>query len=156
MFSRDELPNWAEGVTALGAVITLVALAFAAIQIRHVSRQMHRDFEMQYLLRFWALMDRRSRRFRLSNKTTRDDRILLKEYLSLCEDQIALRGLARVTDDTWSYWSRDIRGMCTSAPVGREIDRAGHAAYPHVRRLLADSEYDPLRYGKMRRRWQGL
>lgn len=155
MFSSD-LPNWAEGVTALVAVITLVAVGLAAVQIRFVNRQMHREFEMQYLLRFWQLMDRRSPRLKSGGKPTRTDRLLLREYLTLCEDQVQLRGLGRVTDHTWSYWSRDIRGMCGSSPVSEQLAREELNAFPNVRRLIASESYDPLRQGLLRRHWGGL
>lgn len=155
MFST-ELPNWAEGVSALVAVVTLVAVALAAAQIRFVNRQMHREFEMQYLLRFWQLMDRRSAKLKSGGRPTRSDRLLLGEYLTLCEDQIALRSLGRVTDHTWSYWSRDIRGMCSSPPVAGHLARERPNLFPHLRCLLASDSYDPLRKGRAARHWSGL
>lgn len=150
------LPNWAEAITAALSVATLLAVVLAAIQVRHVNRQMHRDLEMQYLLRFWTLMDRRSEKFMLAGRPTRSDRLILREYLGLSEDQSALRSLGRVTDHTWEYWGRDIRAMCASVPVKEEIYRSAHTDYPHLRRLLADKEYDPLRRGRAWRLWQGL
>lgn len=155
MFSGD-LPNWADGVTALVAVITLAAVVLAAVQIRFVNRQMHREFEMQYLLRFWQLMDRRSAKLKSGRGPTRADKLLLGEYLTLCEDQIALRGLGRVTDHTWNYWSRDIRGMCSSAPVAEQLAREDPSHFPHLMCLLASASYDPLRKGRVRRHWSGL
>lgn len=155
MFS-GELPNWAEGVTALVAVVTLIAVVLAAVQIRFINLQMHREFEMQYLLRFWQLMDRRSAKLKSGGKPTRADRLLLGEYLTLCEDQIELRGLGRVTDHTWSYWSRDIRGMCGSDPVAGQLAREELSSFPHVRCLLASDTFDPLRKGRVRRHWSGL
>ena len=143
-------------MTAIISAITLIAVLLAAVQIRHVNRQMHRDFEMQYLVRFWVLMDRRSKRLRLKGVISREDRIVLQDYLSLCEDQIALRGLGRVTDHTWDYWRRDIRRMCLGAPTAAEISRASLASYPQVRHLLADPDYDPLEQGRISRFWRGL
>lgn len=152
----DGLPNWAEALTALLSVFTLVAVILAAIQIRHVNRQMHRELEMQYLLRFWTLMDRRSGRLKAKGRTSRADRVLLGEYLSLCEDQIQLRELGRVTNHTWRYWSRDIRAMCASDPVNNEVRGADQADYPLLRQLLSDKDYDPLDTGWVRRLYQGL
>lgn len=155
MFSHNP-PNWAEAVTAIISLFTLLAVGLAAIQIRHVNRQMHRELEMQYLLRFWQLMDRRSRTLRLKMRTTRDDRVLFQEYLGLCDDQVQLRSLGRVTDHTWAYWKRDIRAMCVSPPVAKELARSNIEAYPHLRSLLALSTYDPLTRSRMWRVWNGL
>lgn len=151
-----EPPNWAEALTAIVAAVTLVAILLAAVQIRHVNRQMHRELEMQYLLRFWGLMDRRSEKFRLRGKLTRSDRLLVQDYLGLCEDQIGLRRLGRVTDHTWSFWRDDIGAMCSSVPIHNEICCAPQGRYPHLRRLLSDNEYDPLNRGLVWRLWQGL
>lgn len=152
----SEGPNWAEALTALLSVATLLAVILAAVQIRHVNRQMHRELEMQYLLRFWTLMDRRSEKFKVRGRPTRADKVLLQEYLGLCEDQNQLRSLGRVTDHTWSYWSRDIRAMCSTSAVKDELARADQADYPHVRRLLLDGAHEPLLRGRAWRFWQGL
>lgn len=151
-----QAPNWAEALTAIVGAITLFAILLAAVQISHVNRQMHRELEMQYLLRFWGLMDRRSEKFKLKGNATRADRLLVQDYLSLCEDQIGLRRLGRVTDHTWSFWRDDIRVMCSSAPIHKEICRASQESFPHLRRLLTDAEYDPLNRGRIWRLWQGL
>ena len=150
------LPNWAEAATALLSVATLLAVVLAAVQIRHVNRQMHREFEMQYLLRFWTLMDRRSMRYKRAGRPTRADEVLVHEYLDLSEDQCALRALGRVTDHTWAYWARDIRAMCSSKPMRGAMCRATPAEYLHLRRLAADSKYDPLGRGWVWRHWRGL
>lgn len=152
----SELPNWADALTALLSLVTLLAVVLAAVQIRHVNRQMHRELEMQYLLRFWTLMDRRSEKFKVRGRPTPADRVFLQEYLGLCEDQNELRSLGRVTDHTWSYWSRDIRAMCSSVPVKDALSRADQVDYPHLRRLLLDQTYDPLLRGRTWRFWQGL
>lgn len=149
-------PNWAEALTAVLSLATLFAVALAAVQIRHVNRQMHRELEMQYLLRFWVLMDRRSDKFMLKGIPTRADKILFQEYLGLCEDQIALRSLGRVTDHTWSYWSRDIRAMSSTEHVSQQLALSDREQYVHLRRLLIDEGYDPLRRRKLWRLSHGL
>lgn len=149
-------PNWAEALTAVLSLATLFAVALAAVQIRHVNRQMHRELEMQYLLRFWVLMDRRSEKFMLKGIPTRADKILFREYLGLCEDQLALRSLGRVTDHTWSYWRQDIRSMCNTEHVSRQLSLSDQTGFIHLRRLLADEDYEPLKRRKLWRLFQGL
>lgn len=150
------LPNWAEALTALLSFATLLAVAIAAVQLRHVNRQMHRELEMQYLLRFWTLMDRRSEKFRLRGILTRADKILFQEYLGLSEDQIALRSLGRVTDHTWRYWRQDIRSMCNTEPIRGELLHSPQENFLHLRKLLADENYDPLKKNRIWRLTHGL
>lgn len=151
-----QLPNWAEALTALFSVATLIAVVLAAVQIRHVNRQMHRELEMQYLLRFWALTDRLSDKFKLKGIPTKTDTAVLREYLSLSEDQIALRSLGRVTNHTWEYWRHDIRTMCAKGAIRDELSKTPVAEYMHVRALLDDEKYDPLAHGRVWRHLQGL
>lgn len=149
-------PNWAEALTAVFSLATLLAVVLAAVQIRHVNRQMHRELEMQYLLRFWVLMDRRSEKFLLKGVPARSDKILFGEYLGLCEDQIALRSLGRVTDHTWSYWREDIRSMCRNTHILSNLHSTDQGHFTHLRKLLADESYDPLDKNKLWRWSQGL
>ena len=152
----SSLPNWAEALTAVVSAAALVAIILAAVQIRHVNRQMHRELEALYLVRYWELMDRRSRRFALRNKATRADRPLIRDYLALSEDQLGLRALGRVTDHTWTFWSRDIRRQSALEAYQTELTRASVDAYPHLRQLLIDADYDPLDRGPLWRLSQGL
>ncbi len=151
-----QLPNWAEALTALFSVATLVAVGLAAVQIRHINRQMHREFEMQYLLRFWTLTDRLSDKFKRKGIPTKADTAVLREYLNLSDDQIALRSLGRVTNHTWEYWRHDIRTMCATGAIREELSKAPVAEYMHVRALLNNEKYDPLAHGRVWRHLRGL
>lgn len=155
MFS-NEAPNWAEVVSAVFSFAAVCALVLGAVQVRHVNQQMHRELEMQYLLRFWVLMDRRTQRFLRTGRPKSSDKLLMREYLGLSEDQCGLRGLGRVTDHTWSYWSHDIRSLCGTPVVKAELDAAGAGQFVHLRRLLVDVKYDPLQRGRVWRLWRGL
>lgn len=152
----SSLPNWAEALTAVVSAAALVAIILGAVQIRHVNRQMHRELEALYLVRYWELMDRRSRSFALRNRATRSDRPLVRDYLALSEDQLGLRALGRVTDHTWEFWSRDIRRQNELEAYQAELKRAPDSTYPHLRKLLDDPGYDPLDRGPLWRLTQGL
>lgn len=162
---HSNLPNWAEAVTAVVSVITMIAVLLGVLQIRYVNQQMHRELEMQYLERFWAVMDRRSLGLKLEeagstgDQVSREDQAVLREYLALCEDQIELRKLGRVTDHTWGYWREDIRNMCQSETLRAALAREGQDHYPHLRELAGGeqgSQYDPLEMVKLRRLMRGL
>ncbi|WP_156316556.1 hypothetical protein [Leucobacter japonicus] len=152
----EDLPNWADALMALLSIVTLVAVSLAAIQIRNLNQQMHRELEMQYLLRFWALMDQLSKRHKLGGRPSRGDRAVFREYLGLSEDQIELRSVGRVTDHTWSYWRIDIRSMCLSDSIYREILSSPTTQYSQLRRLLVDPSFDPLEKGRSWRLLKGL
>lgn len=152
----SQMPNWAEVVTALVSCGALIAVVLAAVQIRHMNQQMHRDFEMQYLTKFWEIMDRRSDRFKLTGRMSRSDRAVINDYLVLTEDQISLRRLGRVTDHTWSYWRVDIKSMCSSDPARRILDSHDSDQFVLIRELLNSTDYDPLEMNRAKRAWLGL
>lgn len=150
------MPNWAEGVTALTSGLAFLAVVLAGVQIRHVSRQMHRDFESHYLLRYWALMDRRSRRFKLGGRPNRMDGVLIADYLALCEDQLTLRALGRVTDDTYGFWARDIVAQAGQGAYRAFLASAQVTDFPRLRSLLTQPGHDPLKQHRLGRLWRGL
>jgi len=149
-------PNWAEAITALVSASALIAVVFAGLQVRHVNRQMHREFESMYLTRFWAIMDRRSRAFALTGRPRATDRRVVSDYLDLCEDQLSLRSLGRVTNHTWNFWRVDIRAFRVTGAYAEALKSASLAEYPKVRQLIRDPFFDPLRSNWLRRLWDGL
>jgi hypothetical protein len=84
--------------------VTLVAIILAAWQLLFHSKQMHRDFEVLYVQRYWDLMDKRSFSFSIDQVPSDGDRVVIRGYLQLCEDEIDLRRLGRVSDNTWGFW----------------------------------------------------
>lgn len=130
-------------------------MLLAVGQIRQVNKQIHRELEAQYLHRFWELMDRTSLKFKKGESIEPDDEIVLMDYLQLCEDQIGLRKVGRVTDDTWSFWENDIRAFCNAEPLNSYFERVSDR-YPGLAKLLKNSAYDPLQIKKPLRFWRGL
>lgn len=151
----EQPPNWAEALAAISSAVTLVAVIIAYVQILNLNRQMHREFEMQYLQRFWKLMDQRSEKFKLTGRPKKSDRTIIREYLVLCEDQVALRALGRVTDHTWNFWRVDIHKLCTSESIYPTY-RSTVSDYPHLQRLIGNPMYDPLDKNWIQRKLRGL
>jgi hypothetical protein len=136
---------------------TLVAVLVAARQLVFQSRQMHRDFEALYVQRYWALMDRRSRRFALGGGLSRDDRITVRNYIQLCEDQIDCRRIGRVTDSTWVFWRGAIADQLQQPAYRTELDELSGETFPRVRELLNNpGQHDPLGWWWVWRKAQGL
>ena len=137
--------------------ITVFAVAFAAFQLMFHSRQMHRDLEMAYVERYWSLMDERSAEFVWSQQVSERDRVVIFKYLQLCEDELDLRQIARVTDNTWGFWSQSMHSQAGSAPYQAVLMALDPTLFPHVRRIVkAGPHYDPLQKSTLWRRMRGL
>lgn len=140
-----ETPNWTDIAGVIIAALTFLTIGVAAIQLIFHSRQMHREFENLYVARYWELMDRRSRSFVVDRIPTEKDRPIIRAYLQLSEDEIDLRRLGRVTDNTWRFWADAILEQCSTAGYREELELAPATDYPNVRHLIETSgEVDPL------------
>lgn len=137
--------------------LTAMAIVFAAWQLLFHSRQMHRDFELVYVQRYWELMDRRSASLALEGLPRRRDRTVIRSYLQLCEDEIDLRRLGRVSDNTWRFWATSIVEQASTEPWAAEIAKLGSSQYPLLRKLIeSDVAYDPLEHSWVWRKLHGL
>lgn len=147
----------AEWWSVILQAITVFAVAFAAFQLMFHSRQMHRDLEMAYVERYWSLMDGRSMAFVWSQQVSEHDRVVIFKYLQLCEDELDLRQIARVTDNTWGFWSQSMYSQLDVAPYRDVLRSLDSAMFPHVRRLVeVGPRYDPLQKSTWWRRMRGL
>lgn len=165
MTGRAGPVNWAEAVTALASTITAAAVIFAAIQVAFHNRQMHRDFESLYLQRYWTITDQRSRDFLVSGSHSAEDEKVIHNYLDLSNDQVSLRALGRITDDTWRFWEEAIYEFIYSQPYyDYALEDAG-LRYQHLWNMLEhhdhgvhdpDDYYDPLTWHLVRRKLNGL
>ncbi|MFC7788097.1 hypothetical protein ACU045_03855 [Microbacterium sp. MAHUQ-60] len=150
-------PLWTDVAQVAISALTLVAIAFAALQLIFHSRQMHREFEAMYVVRYWELMDRRSRPFALGQAPTRIDYKIILEYLQLSEDEIDLRQRGRVTDATWAFWSESIIDQCSSPAYVKTLRGLPADRLPQVRNLLTmEAGWDPLNRNWFWRRRHGL
>lgn len=141
--------------------LTFVAIGLAGWQLLFHSRQMHRDFEMLYVQRYWAIMDKRRPEWRnnpIGHTTLHpEDEVLIRDYLQLCEDEVDLRSLGRVTDSTWGFWATAISSQTASAPYEKFLtcDPESTLLYPSLTRFKHTGE-DPLKRGKSWRMFHGL
>ncbi|MBX3195844.1 MAG: hypothetical protein KF727_12200 [Microbacteriaceae bacterium] len=149
-------------LAALGVVVqvlTALAIIFAAWQLLFHSRAMHREFELLYVQRYWELMDRRTAKFAIGDGTHHSDRLVIRAYFQLCEDEADLRRIGRVTDNTWTFWRGAMVSQASTAAYRHELDRLDASAYPQLRAILADPEgrrKGPLAWGWLRRKLHGL
>jgi hypothetical protein len=135
---------------------TLVAIVFAAWQLLYHSRQMHREFEHLYVDRYWVLMDKRSVDFVVDGKVSRDERPIVRGYLQLCEDELDLRRLGRITDSTWEFWHGAILDQVGEPIYANELATMGDDIFPLLRELIRTNGEDPLKKGWLWRKFHGL
>lgn len=135
--------------------LTAAAIIFAAWQLLLHSRQMHREFELIYVQRYWQIMDRRTHSFALAQEAEDSDRLVIRSYLQLSEDEADLRSLGRITDNTWKFWASAIVEQASSGSYQAELDRVEINMYPRVRDLLA-GRAEPLSHGWLQRKFRGL
>jgi hypothetical protein len=145
-------------VSALSLIvqtITLIAIVIGGWQLLVQNRQIHRDFESMYVQRYWTIMDRRSRTWTLEGQYDSEDRVIARQYLLLCEDEIDLRARGRITDATWAFWGDAILTQATAAPYAAELTSSAPDEYLGLRAFL-ESKGDPLHHQLFWRRSHGL
>jgi len=134
-----------------------LAVGFAAFQLMFHSRHMHRDLEMVYVNRYWELMDGRSSQFVLTQEPTEEDQATVFKYLQLCEDELDLRSLARVTDSTWGFWAQSIYAQTAIPAYAKTLESLGPTVFPSLSRLVTSGPaFDPLTRGFIWRKIHGL
>lgn len=151
-----------ESLDLLLSAGSLLAVGFVVVQIATHNRQMHHDFEAMYLQRFWALMERRSPRFDPQNarRLSRADRRFIEDYLALSNDQIELRRLGRVTNQTWRIWAPDIAKFVNLPAIRGVLDASAPEDFADLRRLIEERPdnptWDPCELSRFRRWARGL
>lgn len=139
-------------------ILTLIAIAFAVLQLVGDRNQRHREFENLYVQRYWNLVDRMSDDLYLkSNEELRrpsSDSRLMVAYLRLCEDQIDVRKEGFVTDRTWKIWGGGIRTQLEEAAYKRQF-KENESDLPSLTAFLQDQQ-DPLRWTCLKKWWHGL
>ncbi|MBX3103792.1 MAG: hypothetical protein KF867_02350 [Cryobacterium sp.] len=139
------LPNWVDIASLIVSILTCFTIGLAAIQLIFHSRQMHREFETLYVERYWVLMDKRSQAFTVGQNPTESDKTVIRGYLQLCEDEVDLRRLGRVTDGTWRFWSGAMIAQCGEPAYSAALEQLGQSMYPGLRQLIfSGGTADPL------------
>lgn len=136
--------------------LTALAIIFAAWQLLFHNRQMHREFENLYVERYWVLMDKRSADFALKGRMRKEDGPIVRGYLQLCEDEIDLRRLGRITDNTWQFWSGATLDQVAAPVYTTELAKLDDSCYPLLRELIRTGGADPLAKHWGWRKFHGL
>jgi hypothetical protein len=164
---EDALMNSEVAVGLAAVFIGTIAAIVAGYQNLLTRRQRVRDFELVYVQRYWALIDR------IRNAQDKEQRPPEVElYLELCEDEADMRESGQISDSTWEFWERGIVNAIRSNPYAEawlELRKSSPGnRFSHLRRIQAqldqgsDQRYDPLldasgsHRGGFWRWWRGL
>jgi hypothetical protein len=144
--------EWAQVIANFA---TVVAVAFAIIQLIGARAAKHRDFENLYVQRFWALMDKshKSRRGPMKTLLGGDPRV--RSYLELCEDELDLRRNGFISTKTWSMWTDGMIKQCGQSPYKEALKSLGPTELPSLQLFLLTQE-DPLKMSWIRKWWTGI
>lgn len=139
------LVPWA---TASSAVAAIMSFFVAVMQFRTAKIQEHRSLESMYLNRLWVILDK------IGNSSDVDKEHVYREYINFSCDQIELRELGRITDDTWNFWSRDMKEYyegIKSEGIFKDVLKDFSAEnirkssyYEALMKCPADVKFDPL------------
>jgi hypothetical protein len=141
--------------SSIASIVTALAVAFAVGQLVVARQQSHREFENIYVQRFWAIIDQFTDEVALQpapQSFAGHDRVIALSYIRLCEDELDMRHLGRITNSTWSFWSPAI--AATMSQTGyQELLVTEPELFARVREFLATKGRDPY---VRRRFWSWL
>ena len=136
-------------------MVTALAVAFAVGQLVVARKQSHREFENMYVQRFWAIIDQFTDDVALQPAPPSfagHDRVVALSYIRLCEDELDMRHLGRITHSTWGFWSSAIAAS-TSQPAYQAVLAAEPDLFVRLREFLRTGGHDPF---VRRRFWSWL
>lgn len=133
----------AETINIIFQSITLLAVFAAVWQLLLRSKKMHRDTEMIFVQRYWQIMDRRSPKLVIDGKPSPQDKLVILQYMRLCEDEFDHRAHGKIPRDTWLVWQEAIREQFED-PHYQEVLKKTEPYYPGIRTVLTSGpQYDP-------------
>ena len=134
--------------TVFTSMTALFTAFIALLQFRASKVQENRSFESIYLNRLWSILDS------LKDSDDSQHKNIYYEYIMFCCDQIELRELSRITDNTWKFWSRDMREFILEKESDKDFQDAldnfsntktqKYKYYTNMMDKSNDRKFDPL------------
>lgn len=157
-------------ISLIAAVVTALGAVFG---LRQSYRERLRQFELKYIDRYWAIVDKLSlSALSVSDSTiSESDEKAIRSYLYLCEDELDMRKYGYISDDTYSLWREAIDTQFKQPmfdtvwkKVCSEVGHSGQHPFGHVQKLIGDKEcekegdkeYEPLHMSNFARFVRGL
>lgn len=140
-------------IADISLVVTAVGVLGAMVSLRQSYLERLRQFELKYIDRYWAIIDRLSfRALSVSDADpTEDEERAIRSYFYLCEDEFDMRRHGYISDDTYWIWAPGIRTQLQQrmfSTVWKKIDKEARDEHGHrfvnLHALLAEENFDPL------------
>lgn len=161
--------RWIPVLADIANAVTAAGVIFVVLQLRDAQLQRHRSFEDLFIQRYWHLLDNFSLAFHeargqapvgSTSGMTDKDLAGVRAYLGLSEDQVDMRRIGWVTDDTWAVWRDGILTALDKQPV-RAVWEHVKESQPDEFACLRDLEdngplWDPIALSRLDRWRRGL
>lgn len=142
-------------------IATLIAVCVAVFQLAQVRKQRARAFEDAFVHRYWQINDRLTweSHVRMDGPVDPRDKLAAVAFFDLVENELEMRRVGWISDDTWSFWASDTVSQLSAWPhreVWSEVIRARPDAYPGILRMLdspTPTGFDPCEIPNWRRRF---
>lgn len=107
---------------AIASMVTALGVVFAGISIRAGLVQRHRQFEALYINRYWSLLDRLSSEAVITKQRpiSPDDRLAIRLYFQLCQDEIEMYQRGWITERTFEEWRQGMAAALKAEPFASE------------------------------------
>lgn len=152
------MTGW-EWANVVAQVATVVAVAFAILQLIGARAAKHRDFENLYVQRYWNLMDRFEGNPWTASSVDdlkNGDKSRVTAYLQLCEDELDLRRNGFISTKTWGIWADGMKSQCARRAYMGALAEMDSAELPALRDFLENGNADPLEMNWFRKWWTGI
>lgn len=121
-----QFQEWLADLMSLELLGIVAATGIAVFTVQTATYVRRSEFEDIYIQRYWEILSRIPVDLRvqlIEEKELRDVLVedsnveqALWDYLALCEDEIDLRKIGRVTDETWAVWCHSIEDSIGGYP----------------------------------------
>lgn len=157
-FSSFGALDWIDFVVS---VVTGVGVLLIFLQIIGERSSRHREFENMYVQRYWAITERLPSDFvigRTEYELNETQILAMRDYVSLCEDELDLRKRGFITDRTWSVWKTGIWAAIQDPRILEVVATFGDNRLDLLRSMIDrdQSSFDPIAMSRMSRWWKGL
>jgi hypothetical protein len=139
------------------------------VGLRQSYRERLRQFESMYVQRYWKILDQLSLEAVKGSPTAdavREDEKAIRNYILLCEDELQMRRVGYISDNTYRVWVSGMRDQLNQpmfkkiwTQVEEEAEEHQIFPYEHLRQLLNEPTSDtgdPLTMSPLRRKIRGL
>jgi len=145
-------------ITDISLIVTAIGVLGAMFSLRQSYRERLRQFEANYVERYWKLLDELS----LDALRTADpaeispgDEKAIRSYFYLCEDELEMRANGYISDNTYNTWADGMIEQLDQPMFAKVWSRVNHEArsgtnfpFANLSNLLKQkgpgSRYDPL------------